>query len=88
MATYREELIYRYVNLTYESLRVNSSINPGNDYKGRLGCRTKCCRHVYCLVFCDNYKAATQGKIWYSYEKEPVSPDKQFMSQLLGAYNS
>ena len=48
------------------------SINPCNNYKGRLGCKTKCCRHVYCWVFCDNYTAATEGKRQYSYEKQPV----------------
>ena len=36
-------------------MRVSSSVNPGNDHKGRLGCKTKCYRHVYCWVFRDNY---------------------------------
>ena len=31
---------------------------------------------------------ATEGKRQYSYEKEAVLSDKQFTSQLLGAYNS
>ena len=43
-----------YTNLTRERLRVNSSLNPGNDYKDSLGCKTKCYRHVYCWVFRDN----------------------------------
>ena len=64
------------------------SVNPGNDYKGRLGCKTKCFRHVYCWVFFDNYTAATEGKRRYSDKKEPVSPDEQSTRQLLGAYNS
>ena len=34
---------------------MSSSVNPGNDYKGRLGCKTKCYQHVYCWVFSDNY---------------------------------
>ena len=63
------------------------SVNTGNDYKGRLGCKMKCCRHVYCWVFGDNYTAATEGIRQYSYEKEPVSPDKQFTGQLLGTYD-
>ena len=75
--------IYTYLQrLTCKRSRVNSSINPGNNYKGRLECKTKCCRHVYCWVFQDNYIAATEGKC-YSYEKEPVSFDKQFTSQLM-----
>ena len=57
-----------------------TSVNPGNHYNGRLGCKTKCCQHVYCWVFHDNYTAATEEKRWYNYEKEPVSLDKQFMS--------
>ena len=69
-----------YVNLTCKHLQVSLSINPGNEYKGRLGCKTECCQYVYCWVFRDNYTAATEGKIRYSYEKEPVSPDKQFTS--------
>ena len=36
-------------------MRVSSSVNPGSDYKGGLGCKTKCYRHVYCWVFWDNY---------------------------------
>ena len=63
------------------------SVNPGNNYKGRLGCKIKCCRHVYYRVFGDNYTAVTEGKRQYSYEKEPVLPDKQFTGQLLDAYN-
>ena len=77
-----------YVNLIRERLQVSSSVNPGNDYKGRLGCKMKCCRHVYCWVFHDNYTAATEEKRRYSYEKELVLFDKQFMNQSLGAYNS
>ena len=34
---------------------MSSSVNPGNDYKGRLRCKMKCYRHVYCWVFCDYY---------------------------------
>ena len=34
------------VNLTRKCLRVNLSANPGNNYKGRLGCKLKCYRHV------------------------------------------
>ena len=64
---------------------MNSSINPVNNYKGRLGCKTKCCRHVYCWVFCDNYTAATEGIRNYSYEKEPLSSDKQIY-ELIGRH--
>ena len=64
------------------------SVNPGNDYKGRLGCKTKYYQHVYCWVLHENYTAATEGNRRYSYEKELVLSDKQFLSQLLGAYNS
>ena len=34
-------------------------------------------------VFCDNYTAATEGKRQYSYEKEPVSSDKQLRSESI-----
>ena len=44
-----------YANLTCERLRANSSVNPGNDYKGKLGCKTKCYWYVYCWLFHDNY---------------------------------
>ena len=77
-----------YINVTRERLQVSLSVNLGNDYKGRLECKTKCCWYVYCWVFCDNHTAATEGKGRYSYEKEPVLLDKHFTSQLLAAYNS
>ena len=67
---------------------MSATINLGNDYKGRLGYKTKCCLHVYHWVFRDNYTAATEWKRRYNYEKDPVLSDKQFMSQLMGAYNS
>ena len=67
---------------------MSSSVNLSNDYKGNLGCKTKCCWHVYCWIFRENCTAATDGKRRYSYEKEPVAPDKQFTSQLLDAYIS
>ena len=68
---------------------MSSSVNLGNDYKGILGCKTKCCWHVYSWIVLDNYTTATEGKDGIrSYEKEPVLSDKQLTSQLLGAYNS
>ena len=63
---------------------MSSSVNPGNDYKGGLGCKTKCCRHVYCWVFRDNDTVATEGKKRYSYEKEPVSSDKTIYEPITG----
>ena len=44
-----------YANVTRERLRMNLSVNPGNDYKGRLGFKTKCYQYVYYWVFRDNY---------------------------------
>ena len=36
----------------------------------------------YCWVFCDNYTAATEGRIRCSIEKEPVSSDKQIYKPI------
>ena len=43
------------INIHKSNSWVSSSINPRNNYKGRLGSKTKCCRHVYGWVFHDNY---------------------------------
>ena len=61
--------------LTHKHLRVHSSANSGNDYKGRLKYKTKCGWHVYYWVFRDNYTVATEEKRCYSYEKEPILSD-------------
>ena len=63
---------------------MNSNVNQGNNYKGRLGCKMKCHLHVFCIVFRDNYTEATEGRRRYSYEKEPVSSDKQIYELISG----
>ena len=44
----------------------------------------KCFRHVYCWIFRDDYTAASEGKRYYSYEKELVSSDKQIYEPIGG----
>ena len=59
-------------------------MNPGNNYKGILGYKTKCCWHIYCWVFCYNYIAATEGRRHPRYEKESVLFDKYIYKPIGG----
>ena len=71
---------------------MSSSVNPDNDYnltRVDLGARQSAVS-----MFTAGYSVTTIQQLLkekdsiVTYEKEPVSSDKQFTNQLLGAYNS
>ena len=70
-----------YIKLHTYMQRININVtcehNPGNNYKGTLGCKMKRCWHVYCWVCRDNYTAVTEGRT-HSYEKKSALSFKLF----------
>ena len=62
---------------------MNSSINPGNNYKDAKQSAVG----MFTVGYSDNYTAATEGIRNYSYEKEPLSSDKQIYELIGRHYN-